>query len=116
LAFWDTLQRYMDVQQPLPDMPILEQSRHLDPVTAAHDATTNRPPCYWRDINAQAWTRKEGKQLREKLAVYLWQEHPCILQAKIEPSLSIEAYYRSQEAKGIQATPKGDDYDNIHRG
>ncbi|EQM80068.1 hypothetical protein NA644_07690 [Pseudomonas stutzeri] len=31
LAFWDTLQRYMDVTQPLPELPILEQFRHLDP-------------------------------------------------------------------------------------
>lgn len=116
MAFWDCLQRYMDVQQPLPDLPVLEQSRHLDPVTAAHDAATNRPPRYWRDIDAKAWLRKEGKRLREKLATYPWQEKPCILQARIDPDLSIEAYYRSQEAKGIQATPRGDDFDNVHRG
>ena len=115
LAFWDCLQRYMDVQQPLPDMPILEQSRHLDPVTAAHDTARNRPPRYWRDINGKVWQRKEGKQLREQLAAYPWQQQPCILQAKIDPSLSIETYYRQQEAKGIQATPKADDFDNIHR-
>lgn len=115
MAFWDCLQRYMDVLQPLPDLPILEQSRHLDPVTAAHDAATNRPPRYWRDIDAKAWLRKEGKQLREKLVAYPWQEKSCILQARIDPGLSIEAYYRSQEAKGIQATPKGDNFDNVHR-
>ncbi len=114
-AFWDTLQRYMDVEQPLPDMPILEQSRHLDPVTAAHDAATNRPPRYWRDSDAKAWERKEGKRLREKLAAYPWQQQPCILQARIDPDLSIESYYRSQEAKGIQATPKAVDFDNAHR-
>jgi hypothetical protein len=115
LAFWDCLQRYMDVQQPLPDMPILEQSRHLDPLTAAHDAATNRPPRYWRDINVKAWAGKEGKQLRKKLATYPWQGQPCILQAKIAPRLSIETYYRSQEAKGILATPKADDFDSVHR-
>ena len=114
-AFWDTLQRYMDVEQPLPDMPVLEQSRHLDPVTAAHDAATQRPPRYWRDINAKTWARKEGKKLREKIAAYPWQQQPCILEARIDPSLSIETYYRRQEAKGIKATPKGDDFDNIHR-
>ena len=114
-AFWDTLQRYMDVEQPLPDMPILEQSRHLDPLTAAHDAATNRPPRYWRDSDTKAWERKEGKRLREKLAAYPWQQQPCILQARIDPGLSTESYYRSQEAKGIQATPKADDFDNAHR-
>ena len=61
LAFWDCLQRYMDISQPQSDLPVLEQSRHLD------------------------------------------------------PALSIEAYYRAQEAKGIQATPKADDFDNVHR-
>jgi len=115
LAFWDTLQRYMDVEQPLPDLPILEQSRHLDPVTVVHDATTNRPPRYWRDIHANAWVRKEAKPLREKLAAHRWQQKPCILEARIDRSLSIEAYYRQQESKGILATPKGDDFDNIHR-
>ena len=29
LAFWDCLQRYMDVTQPLPDLPVLEPSRPL---------------------------------------------------------------------------------------
>ncbi len=46
---------------------------------------------------------------------YPWQQQPCILQARIDPALSIEAYYRSQEAKGIHATPKGDDFDSVHR-
>lgn len=114
-AFWDTLQRYMDVEQPLPDLPVLEQSRHLDPVTADHDAAVNRPARYWRDINPKAWARKDGKKLREIIAAYPWQQQPCTRQARIDPSLSIETYYRRQEAKGIKATPKGDDFDNIHR-
>jgi hypothetical protein len=43
--------------------------------------------------------------------VVLW----WLVEARIDPGLSIETYYRSQEAKGIQATPKGDDFDNVHR-
>nr|WP_169409057.1 hypothetical protein [Pseudomonas sp. gcc21] len=116
LAFWDTLQRYMDVEQPLPDLPILEQSRHLDPVTAAHDKACGRASRYWRDIDAETWSRREGRALSEKLKAYPWQQHPCVLQEKIDPDLSIERYYRNQEAKGIHATPKGDDFDDIHRG
>ncbi len=115
MAFWDTLQRYMDVEQPLPDLPVLEQSRHQDPVTAAHDAASGRPPRYWRDLDIKAWKRNVRPGLRERLAKYPWQQHPCILQARIDPALSIEAYYRSQEAKGIHATPKADDFDDIHR-
>nr|WP_236620506.1 hypothetical protein [Pseudomonas sp. ATCC 13867] len=116
LAVWDTLQRYMDVEQPLPDLPILEQSRHLDPVTAAHDAAIQRPPRYWRNIDAKAWSRGAGRDLRAKVAAYPWQQEPCIREPHVAPQLSVEAYYRSQEAKGIVATPKGDDFDDIHRG
>lgn len=114
-AFWDTLQRYMDVEQPLPDLPVLEQSRHLDPITAAHDAATGRPARYWRDLNVQQWKRSKARQLREKLASHLWQQQPCTLQTKLDHGLSIAAYYRSQEARGIKATPKGDDFDNVPR-
>lgn len=109
-AFWDTLQRYMDVSQPLPDLPVLEQSRHLDPVTAAHDAAAGRNPRKWRDLNVEAWKRKAGIKLREKVAAYPWQKKPCALQARIDPNLTIEAYYRGQEARGIQATPQAEDF------
>lgn len=116
LAFWDTLQRYMDVTQPLPELPILEQFRHLDPTTAAHDQQHKRDPRRWRDMPYRAWERRGRAEMIKRNRDYNWQEQPCIIQSKIDPSLSIEAYYCSQEAKGIQATPKGDDYDNIHRG
>lgn len=109
-AFWDTLQRYMDVEQPLPDLPVLEQSRHLDPVTAAHDAAIGRPERYWRDRTLEGWKRNSASRtLREKLASHPWQQHPCTLRARIDASLSIEDYYRSQQAKGIHAARKGDD-------
>ena len=109
-AFWDTLQRYMDVEQPLPDLPVLEQSRHLDPVTAAHDAAIGRPERYWRDRTLEGWKRNSASRtLREKLASHPWQQHPCTLRARIDASLSIEDYYRSQQAKGIHAARKGYD-------
>ncbi|WP_256679248.1 hypothetical protein [Pseudomonas sp. AOB-7] len=116
LAFWDTLQRYMDVTQPLPELPILEQFRHLDPTTAEHDRQSKCDPRRWRDMPYRVWERRGRAEMIKRNREYKWQEQPCILQAKIDPSLSIETYYRQQEAKGIQATPKGDDYDNIHRG
>ncbi len=115
-AFWDTLQRYMDVEQPLPDLPVLEQSRHLDPVTAAHDATIGRPERYWRDLTLEGWKRSSAsRKLREKLASHPWQQQPCALRAKIAPGLSVEDYYRSQEAKCIHATPKGNDFSNVNQ-
>ncbi|MFJ2682317.1 hypothetical protein ACIOYV_01090 [Pseudomonas sp. NPDC087342] len=116
LAFWDCLQRYMDVTQPLPDLPVLEQSRHLDPVTVAHDVKTGRNPRRWRDQLEKGWLATGLKQLTQQLEQYSWQKQPCIIKARIDPSLSIETYYRAQEAKGIQATPKADDFDDVHRG
>jgi len=115
LAFWDTLQRYMDVTQPLPELPILEQFRHLDPTTAEHDRQSKRDPRRWRDMPYKVWERRGRAEMMKRNREYKWQEQPCILQSKIDPSLSIETYYRQQEAKGIQATPKGDDFDNVHR-
>ncbi len=115
LAFWDCLQRYMDVTQPLPDLPVLEPSRPFDPVTAEHDRRTGRDPHYWRKRTYQGWQAKERKELDRRLHEYPWQQQPCIVRARIDPELSIEAYYRRQEAKGIFATPKADDFDNVHR-
>ena len=115
MAFWDCLQRYMDISQPLPDLPVLEQFRHLDPTTARYDAQSGRPPRRWRDTNARAWQRRGQHESMRRNAAYRWQQQPCILRARIDPQLSIEAYYRDQEARGIQATPKAEDFDNIHR-
>ncbi|WP_260417793.1 hypothetical protein, partial [Pseudomonas cichorii] len=67
LAFWDCLQRYMDVTHPLPDLPVLEQSRHLDPVTAAHDASIGRNPRRWRDQAITGWKTSGEKKLNEQL-------------------------------------------------
>ncbi|WP_355661601.1 hypothetical protein [Halomonas salifodinae] len=65
-AAWDMLQRYMDVSQPLPDIPQLEPFRHLDPTTRAHDEAgkRGRPATYWRDLYARA-SEAELKELRE---------------------------------------------------
>lgn len=116
LAFWDTLQRYMDVSQPLPELPILEQFRHLDPTTDAQDKLSKRPLRRWRDTKYKVWDRTERPAMMQKNLQYPWQSQACILIARIDPTLSVEAYYRAQEAKGIHSTPKADDYDNIHRG
>ncbi|QVE19706.1 hypothetical protein KGD89_15545 [Pseudomonas cichorii] len=110
LAFWDCLQRYMDVTQPLPDLPVLEQSRHLDPVTVAHDASTGRNSRRWRDQAITGWKTSGEKKLNEQLQRYPWQQQPCVIKARLSEELTIEAWYRAQEAKGIQATPKAEDF------
>ena len=60
-AHWDELQRYMDVTQPLPDIPALESYRPLDPTTAAHDAAgkRERPADYWATFDLD-WWENEG--------------------------------------------------------
>ena len=112
-AFWDTLQRYMDVEQPLPDLPVLEQSRHLDVVTAAYDVATGRPERYWRDRTLEGWKRSSApRNLRQKLASYPWQQQSCTLRVRINADLDIASYYRSQRVKGIHASLKSDDFAN----
>ncbi|MBX8523147.1 hypothetical protein K5D45_00550, partial [Pseudomonas cichorii] len=99
--------------QPLPDLPVLEQTRHLDPVTAAHDARTGRNPRRWRDQAVTGWKTSGEKKLNEQLQRYPWQQQqqqPCVIKSRLSEELTIEAWYRAQEAKGIQATPKAEDF------
>ena len=70
-AHWDELQRYMDVSQPLPDVPALEKFRQLDPTTAEYDAAgkRGRPTDYWATLDL-TWWEEEGypahlKKIRE---------------------------------------------------
>ncbi|KPX49634.1 hypothetical protein ALP68_200147 [Pseudomonas ficuserectae] len=43
-ALWDFLQNYMDTSGPIPDIPLFEPYRHLDPVTASYDQQRGRRP------------------------------------------------------------------------
>jgi len=73
-AHWDELQRYMDVSQPLPDIPALEPYRHLDPTTAAYDAAgkRERPADYWATLDLD-WWKKEGYPAHmEKIRNFPW--------------------------------------------
>lgn len=83
LAMWDMLQRFMDVDQPLPDMPRFEPFRHLDPVTAEHDRKTNRPPRYWRDLDLEVWKEKEELKRVRAQAQYPWSRRRCKLTPKL---------------------------------
>lgn len=110
LAFWDCLQRYMDVTQPLPDLPVLEQSRHLDPVTAEHDLRTGRPERRWRDQALVGWKTGGERRLKVQLERHPWQQHHCIVKARLSSTLRIQDYYRALEAKGLKITPDSRDY------
>ncbi|MBJ6138800.1 hypothetical protein [Marinobacter litoralis] len=83
LALWDVLQTYMDVTQPLPDIPRLEPFRHLDPVTAEHDERTGRNPRFWRDLDLEAWKQGEGAEWLKRQVEYPWGKRKC----KLTPQL-----------------------------
>lgn len=91
MALWDMLQRYMDVSQPLPDMPRLEPFRHLDPVTAEHDQRVGRNPRFWRDLDLGAWKQGEGAEWLKRQAEYPWGKRTCKLTPQIG-KISMEAY------------------------
>ncbi|WP_286221069.1 hypothetical protein [Marinobacter apostichopi] len=57
-AYWDFIQNYMDVTRPLPDFPLLEKYRDMDPVTAEHDREAGRPERYWRDMDMDTFKKK----------------------------------------------------------
>ena len=99
LALWDMLQRYMDVSQPLPDMPRLEPFRHLDPVTAEHDQKTGRNPRFWRDLDLEAWKQGEGADWLKRQAEYPWDKRTCRLTPQLG-KVSTQAYreLRPQDA------------------
>ncbi|UNG18245.1 hypothetical protein [Stutzerimonas zhaodongensis] len=62
-AAWDFLQNYMDTSRPLPDIPLFEEHRAQDPVTAEHDRHIGRPERYWRDMDDATWDARVMKNL-----------------------------------------------------
>ncbi|MEP1213542.1 MAG: hypothetical protein ABJM11_08120 [Marinobacter sp.] len=99
MALWDMLQRYMDVSQPLPDMPRLEPFRHQDPVTAEYDQKTGRNPRFWRDLDLDAWKQGEGAEWLKRQAEYPWDKRTCRLTPQLG-KVSTQAYreLRPQDA------------------
>ena len=73
-AHWDELQRYMDVSQPLPDIPALELYRHLDPTTAEYDAAgkRERPADYWAKLDLEWWKKAGYPAHMEKIRNFPW--------------------------------------------
>ena len=53
--FWNMIQCYMDVSQPLPDILLLEESRLKDPTTKAYDEENKRDPNYWRSMSDEEY-------------------------------------------------------------
>jgi len=99
MALWDMLQRYMDVSQPLPNVPKLEPFRHLDPVTAEYDKQTGRNPRFWRDLDIDAWKQGEGAEWLKRQTEYAWSTRKCKLTPQLG-KISMAEYrkHRSRDA------------------
>lgn len=63
-ALWDFFQNFMDVNRPLPDLPLYESHRHLDPTTANHDQVIGRAPRYWIDMDDETFKIKVKEMLK----------------------------------------------------
>ncbi|TBW46430.1 hypothetical protein EZI54_23135 [Marinobacter halodurans] len=100
LALWDMLQRFMDVDQAIPDMPRFEPFRHLDPVTAEHDRKTNRPPRYWRDLDLDAWKKDEELKRVRAQAQYHWGQRRCQLTPKLG-QVDMEVYRKQRPETAV---------------
>ncbi|MBW4936087.1 hypothetical protein [Marinobacter sp. F4206] len=83
LALWDMLQRFMDVSEPLPDVPRFEPFRHLDPITLESDKKTGRNPRYWRDLDLASWRQNDGAELLKKQRNFPWGQRQCRLTPKL---------------------------------
>ena len=62
-ALWDFFQNFMDISRPLPDIPLYEPYRHLDPVTAEYDRQQQRAPRYWIDMDDETFKAKVKEML-----------------------------------------------------
>jgi|GEM_PF-1656023 len=71
LAYWDLVRQYMDVTKPLPDIPLFEAWRHLDPTTAEYDRKKGRDPQYWRNMDEEDYEDFKRKN-RTALAHFSW--------------------------------------------
>lgn len=76
--YWDMIQNYMDISKPLLDIPVLEQFRQFDPVTADYDKKTGRDPHYFLTMNNQTW-RKVTKKLLSNYMISVEGRH-CLMQ------------------------------------
>jgi hypothetical protein len=63
---WNMIQRYMDVSQPLPEVPMLEPFRELDPITVEFDKLSKRDPRYWRDMTEAQFKAEVSRIAKEQ--------------------------------------------------
>ncbi|MBB1396102.1 hypothetical protein [Pseudoalteromonas sp. SG44-8] len=62
---WECYVRFMDLSKPLPDVPVYERHRHLDPITAEFDKRNNRPDEFWSSFSFSQQLEIEEEILSE---------------------------------------------------
>lgn len=62
--WWEIWQHFMDVSRPLPDIPMFEPYRHLDPTTIEWDKKHNRPPRLWRDMDLVEFQKLKSESIK----------------------------------------------------
>lgn len=75
---WEFIQNYMDISKPLPEDPVLENYRHLDPVTKAYDQSTNRDPHKLRKMTEKQW--QTYYETINQQAIPIMERRPCLFQ------------------------------------
>lgn len=87
LLYWDFILQYMDLSQPLPDVPELEPFRQFDEATVKWDKDNKRPASLYRDMSLDKYKRlvkrvweyvekfPDGKTREEAIAAG-WQPPP----------------------------------------
>ncbi len=68
-ALWDFLQNYMDVSRRIPDIPLFEAYRHLDPVTEKYDKENGRNPRYWIDMDDNTFKQRVDSMWQRAYAI-----------------------------------------------
>ncbi len=68
---WEELQQSMDVSKPLPDIPIWELAREIDPTTREYDRKQGRPKRFWAHQDPEE-VRRWADASREALKRYPW--------------------------------------------
>ena len=69
--FWELIKQYMDISQPIPDIPQMEPFRSNDPVTANWDKEQGRPNDYWLNLTIEEVEAMQ-KRAREAAEQFPW--------------------------------------------
>ncbi|MCE0555889.1 hypothetical protein [Motilimonas sp. E26] len=100
---WEMLQRFMDVSQPLPDIPQLEPFRPLDATTAAHDKATGRKADKWKKMSPKWFEQRVAKKLKKEQTRFNWEDIPDLFDQQTQQQKQQQALKAEQEAAALKS-------------